>query len=147
MKRIAFLLFIFLFSCTAKKMVDKLPFKYLKFESTGCEGSCETFSMLIKPQRLALMNITEANKSKGSYSRSLSPEEFNGLVSLLDKMKVMNLKDKYGLGAEDTKMKFFSIGLGDKEKKIRYQSLAPPDIRELEKYIMLLRKNQKWKKI
>ena len=138
---------VFLTSCTVQKRVDNLSFNYLKFESTGCEGDCERFSMLIKPNRPALLNISEANKSKGSYSRALSTSEYNGLISLLKKMNISAMKDTYGLGHEDTKTKFISIGLGDKEKKIRYQLLAPPELRTLEKYIITLRQNPSWKKI
>jgi hypothetical protein len=152
--------FIFLFSCNSQKMNSK--YSVIEYEATPCFGFCPVFKMTINADRTAVFEAEHFNFSdrpskdefskprEGTFKGTIKQEDYNKLISMLDRLDVKNLNDNYGeknvtdLPSSHLRVKFAD---GTSKHVEDYGKHGSEKLSELYQFFEGLRKNQQWTKV
>ncbi|WP_223605873.1 DUF6438 domain-containing protein [Chryseobacterium sp. OSA05B] len=152
--------FILLFSCTTQKTESK--YSKIEYQAGACFGSCPIFTMIVNPDRTAILEAEHFNFSKdfskwefskpreGTFKAVIKEADYNKLVSLLNVLDIKNLNDKYGSrNITDLSTSYLRINFTDGTSKNveDYGKRGSEKLRQVYLFIEDLRHNQQWTKV
>lgn len=151
---------LFLFSCATQNSASK--YSKIEYEAGPCFGSCPIYKMTIKADRTAVLEAEHFNFSKGfskgefdkpregTFTTTVSPEEYKKLTAALDDLNLMSLNAKYGSrNVTDLPTGYLRIMMNDGRKKDieDYGKRGTKKLQELYEQFENLKTSQKWTKI
>ncbi|WP_374443953.1 DUF6438 domain-containing protein [Epilithonimonas sp.] len=156
---LGFLAFIGIISCSTSQ-VSK--YSKIEYEVGPCFGFCPVYKITIDNNRKAILEAEHFNFSEGgskddlskpregTFTATISKEDYQKLVEMVDNADVRNLKDSYiDERIMDASKSDLRIGFSDGTKKSIQLSAGekPRELVSLQNYITELKQNQKWTKI
>ncbi|MDQ3047814.1 MAG: DUF6438 domain-containing protein [Bacteroidota bacterium] len=119
----------------------------ITYKRTPCFGRCPVYSMNINAATKMISYTGEANTTKtGTYTKAISDEELNTLVSAFEKSGFFQMNDEYLGTITDFPSKYISFSDGARSKLIRDRSGAPSELEALEKQLEAIADSEGWKK-
>lgn len=156
---ISLLIFSFLASCTT---LPKNDYSTIEYEAGACFGFCPMFKLTVKPDRTAVIEaerftFTEGHSKddingakEGTFTATLSEQNYTALVSKLDKLNLSTMKTKYGdRNVTDLPTAKLTVTYADGSTKYieDYGKNGTPQLAELWTFIEDLRKSEQWSKV
>ena len=151
----------FLMSCSAQKKSSS-PYTEIEYEAGPCFGFCPQYTMIIKPDRSAVLEAERFNFSEGSsredfskpregtFTATIKKEDYEKLITLLNELDVKSLKTFYGdKRIMDAPSSYLRITFPDGEKKEiqDYGKHGSEKLVELYQFFESLKTSQEWTKI
>lgn len=160
MKYLLSLLAIFgIISCSTSQLSK---YSKIEYEVGPCFGFCPVYKLTIDNNRKAVLEAEHFNFSEGgsrddfskpregTFTATISKEDYQKLVELVDNANVRNLKDSYiDERIMDASKSDLRIIFSDGTKKSIQLSAGekPQELVTLQNYIAELKQNQKWTKV
>jgi Domain of unknown function (DUF6438) len=119
----------------------------IRYETSGCFGTCPSFELDIKADRTTIYNALHYNNPDGKFKGVIDEASYNQLVGLLNYIDFPNLKDSYAVNWTDDAGCTLTITYdGGKVKKISdYGELGTFGLTRVYDMLFALRENQVWK--
>lgn len=152
--------FVLLFSCDAQKAQSK--YSKIEYEAGACFGYCPIFTMIINPDRTAVLEAEHFNFSKnpskadfskdreGTFKATIKEADYNKLVALLDGLDIKSLQDTYGNhNISDLPSSYLRISFADGSSKNveDYGKNGSEKLSQVYQFFEDLKHNQQWTKV
>lgn len=153
------LAFLGLVSCSTSQ-VSK--YSKIEYEVGPCFGFCPVYKITIDGNRNAVLEAEHFNFSKGgskddfskpregTFKATISQDDYQKLVSMIDSADVKSLKDSYIderiMDASKSDLRIFFTD-GSKKSIQLSAGEKPQKLIELQKYIVSIKEKQNWKKV
>lgn len=99
---------------------SKIKFEEIKFRNSQSMGQNAVFDIIIKKDKNLEYDAINNNKSHlGKYYSTISEKSLNGLIEILDYIKLNSLKDEYSVNATDQSTWILEIKYNGKVKIIK----------------------------
>lgn len=147
---------VLMYSCNAQK--TNSTYQSIEIETLGCHGFCPIYKMKINPaDRTAILEAerfnfpdSDGNKDyEGTFKTTLKKEDFNQLMTMLQKMNTPSLKSFYGdKRMVDLPTAFLRLEYqnGVKQQVQDWGKNGTPELQNLYQFFEELKHNQKWEK-
>ena len=119
-------------------LVDEAPHLLLSFERTACYGRCPAYLFQLYDNGDATYEGKRHANLIGVHLATASRAQIDSLVAKAAKIRFFDLEDKYPVDTapiSDLPNTIIHIVLGEKEKQIINNHLAPSELKELENHI------------
>jgi hypothetical protein len=117
------------------------------YAETPCYGNCPIYVMTLDGKTMVATFKGEANTEKiGTYTKSISPEEFSQFMSAFEKANFDKLDNEYMGTVPDFPIRETTLTKDGKSKKIRNRSDGPKELDVLEKVFKDYAVSDGWKK-
>ncbi|KEY20033.1 DUF6438 domain-containing protein [Kaistella antarctica] len=145
-----------LINCSTNKNAAK--YDLIEYEAGACYGFCPIFKMKINSDRTAIFEAERFNFSQdrdsqekeGIFKGTITEEQYNRLVSMLNSLEPKDLKDYYGNeNVSDLPTSHLTLKFQDGTiKKIEdYGKHGTPNLEKVYQFFEDLKTNQAWTKI
>ncbi len=146
-------LLLFIAPCnSSKKLAEKpknnVPKVTIVYQTTPCFGRCPLYTLTINGETNTSTFVGTQNTEKiGTYTKSISNEELNGLVKAFEAAQFFSLNNEYLGTITDFPIKYLTYTYNGKTKTIKERSGAPKELTDLEKQIATYATTEEgWKK-
>jgi len=107
----------------------------ITLKHTSCFGSCPVYSLQIDSPGTVSYEGVQDVATIGRRTSSITPAQFQALVSGFTKIGFFELRDKYSAAISDLPTIFIGLTQGGQSKTIEDYLDAPPELRDLERQI------------
>jgi hypothetical protein len=120
----------------------------VEFSKDGCKGyQCPVWTLAIDSARNAVFNAIRNNRTNGIFKTQLTERRYLHLITLIEKIKVDMLKDRYRSRISESplyKLTFYYDD-GSKVETTTEGFEGPNEIRKVYKALIAILKKQSWK--
>lgn len=140
----------------------KSPYSQIEYEVGPCFGFCPVYKIMIDDHRKVTLDAIRYNfsndknmsdkipKHEGIFTRKITLEEYEKLVTLLNKAQLKTLKDKYtNKEIMDMSTVYLRVKFSDgSTKNIQdYGKRGPQELKEIYDFIQTLKDSKNWKEV
>lgn len=126
--------------------MSNVEISLVKFEATGCFGTCPIFKMRISGGGSARYDAKMFNQLEGRFEATIKKAQLDSLTKLIEKAEIFKLKDKYAEEITDQPTYTLYVKLKNGQCKTieDYGPAGPGKLRSIYKFIFSLREPEIW---
>lgn len=121
---------------------NKEPIIILK--KTSCKGKCPEYEICVYKEGYVTLKGIKNFELIGDFYKKMDKKQIDFFINQFDKANFFEFKDKYLSKKTDLPTTFLTFNYNGKSKKIMDYSDAPKELKELEKLIENISKEQDW---
>lgn len=134
-------------SSTSTATSNNYSTTHILFAETPCYGNCPIYVMTLDGKTMTATYKGEANTEKiGTYTKSISNEEFAQFKSAIEKANFNTLNNDYMGTVPDFPIRETTVTVDGKSKKVRNRSDGPKELDDMEKVFRNFALTEGWKK-
>jgi hypothetical protein len=133
-------------SAPVKKSMPKYDVEAIRFNTTGCFGTCPAFGLLLQKDGRAWYTARRDNHPNGKFEGKISSTNYREFTTQLMNIDFPSLQDKYSVDWTDLPTAFLTITYDNgKTKTLRDYGLQGTEaLRKLYQVLFDYRYKQKW---
>lgn len=137
------LIILFLMSCKNKPInSNQQAEEIFSLNTTSCMGPCPVFELSIYGDKTLFFKGEENTSLKGEHKKTLTDEQFEALLGIIESADWANLDDTYKSNMLDLPTQNFSYNRNGLKKKVSRYGDAPESISTMSDTILTFVENQ-----